>query len=152
MKLLKPLRPPVVAYDKPIILAAFLAVPIGITLATALFLLSKAEVVSDDACEKWKASGVRLEKPFDKQGVHGFIVLVPNLLATADDSNNPRRSRALICENNELIGTPHSTHEDIRSAGLGRFSHWERWLIFSTSDNSDPNSNNREYTLVRPPQ
>jgi hypothetical protein len=150
MKLLESVEAGSGAYDKPIMLAAYLAVPIGITLATASFLLS-IEVVPDDACEKWKASGVRLEKPFEKQGEYGFVALLPNLAPSADDSKNPRRSRALMCENNELIGTPHSIHDDIRSEGLGRFSHWERWLVFSTSDNSDANSNDREYTLVLPP-
>jgi hypothetical protein len=138
-------------YDKPIIVAAYSAIPIGAILATVLFLLSD-EWVPDDACEKWKASGVVLEKPFEKQGDHAFIALMPNLAHMADDSNNPRRSRSLLCENGEPIGTPHSIHEDIRSGGAGRFSHWERWLIFSTSDNSDPNTNDRQYTLVRPPR
>jgi hypothetical protein len=139
-------------YHNSIIVAAYSAVPIGGILATALFLLSGDGVIPGDACEKWNASRVMLEKPFEKQGDHAFIVLLPNLAPMADDSNNPRRSRLFLCENGELIGTPHSIHEDIRRAGQGRFSHWERWLIFSTSDNSDPNSNDREYMLVRPPR
>ena len=43
MKLLESLeRTASGAYDKPIMLAAYLAVPIGITLATASFLLAKS--------------------------------------------------------------------------------------------------------------
>jgi hypothetical protein len=31
---------------------------------------------------------------------------------------------------------------------MGRYSHWCDGLIFSTSDNSDPNTNKRRYGIV----
>jgi hypothetical protein len=37
-------------------------------------------------------------------------------------------------------------HETIRNAGRGAYSHWDRSLIFSTSDGSDPRTNARTYT------
>jgi hypothetical protein len=152
MKLLGRIQTAGSNYDKPITVAAYSAVPIGAIMATVLFLLFGDEVVPDDACEKWKASGVVLEKPFEKQGNHAFIVLVPSLVQMADDSKNPQRSRSILCENGKPIGTPHSLHEDIRREGSGRFSHWGGWVLFSTPDNSDPNSNAREYTLVHRPR
>ena len=38
-----------------------------------------------------------------------------------------------------------------RKDGKGRYSHWgARSLWFSTSDNSDPRTNGREYKVVYP--
>ena len=34
--------------------------------------------------------------------------------------------------------------------GRGRFSHWVTYVLFSASDNSDPNTNGREYVAVLP--
>jgi hypothetical protein len=43
--------------------------------------------------------------------------------------------------------TPHARHDAIIAAGKGLYSHWYNKLYFSTSDNSDPNTNGRKYTL-----
>ena len=72
----------------------------------------------------------------------------------SDNNANPRRSQLVLIEDSVLIGTSHSSHEDIRTLGLGQFSHWQvrsaqgvtqEALIFSASDNSDPRSNGRSY-------
>ena len=39
------------------------------------------------------------------------------------------------------LGFWHALHDHIRVAGGGRFSHWGDQLLFSTTDNSDPNLN-----------
>ena len=39
-------------------------------------------------------------------------------------------------------------HEDIRSQGGGRFSHWYGCLFFSTSDGTDPRVNGRAYVAT----
>jgi len=41
----------------------------------------------------------------------------------------------------------HSLHDDIRGVGQGRYSHWRNALLFSTSDNSDAQTNGRVYAL-----
>ncbi len=70
---------------------------------------------------------------------------VPN-----DTSEAPSRSPLVLCEDGDLMGTPHSAHADIMKSGRGRYSHWGVNMIFSTSDNSNPNSNGRTYVAVQP--
>jgi len=41
----------------------------------------------------------------------------------------------------------HAPHAEIRSAGHGRFSHWNGSVLFATSDSSNPNDNGRRYAL-----
>jgi hypothetical protein len=51
-------------------------------------------------------------------------------------------------ENGLLLGAAHSAHQDIRSQGGGRFSHWYDYLYFSTSDGTDPRVNGRAYVAT----
>lgn len=82
---------------------------------------------------------------------HSFSVHLPNIPTDqADSTNDPRRSTWLLLEDNRLLGPPHALHRDIESIGQGRYSHWQSSLIFSTSDKSDPRTNGRTYTLVKP--
>lgn len=69
------------------------------------------------------------------------------LAAMADDEAGPRRSTARVYEDGVPLGPPHALHATIRNAGSGAFSHWRDTLYFSTTDNSDPNLNGREYEL-----
>jgi hypothetical protein len=70
----------------------------------------------------------------------------------ADTRNAPSRSTLRLFENDVPLGPAHSSHDDIRNIGQGRFSHWastsssNEKLRFSSSDNSDPRSNGRRYT------
>jgi len=50
-----------------------------------------------------------------------------------------------LYENDLAIGPPHVAHQQIREKSAGRYSHWHRRLIFSTSDGSDPRTNGRVY-------
>ena len=61
---------------------------------------------------------------------------------TIDDSE---ASSLSVTENGTPLGPAHSVHADIRAQGLGRYSHWGRLLYFSTSDNTDPRTNGRQY-------
>jgi hypothetical protein len=65
----------------------------------------------------------------------------------ADTNEFPAHSKLVLCENSELLGPPHSLHNDIRMKGFGRYSHWNEYLLFSSSDNSNPQTNMREYTV-----
>ncbi|GJM21720.1 MAG: hypothetical protein DHS20C15_16350 [Planctomycetota bacterium] len=58
------------------------------------------------------------------------------------------RSRVALLENGRLLGPAHSPHDEIRELGGGRYCHWGRQLLFSTSDGSDPTSNGRTYTVL----
>lgn len=56
-------------------------------------------------------------------------------------------STLMIYEDAHPLGPAHAQHFDIREYGRGRFSHWDGVLYFSTTDNSDPRSNGRRYTI-----
>jgi hypothetical protein len=56
----------------------------------------------------------------------------------------------MLCENDRPLGPSQSIHNLIRVQGNGRWSHWDEWIYFSTSDNTSPATNGRTYYLVRP--
>jgi hypothetical protein len=92
----------------------------------------------------------RLQPPFHPVGAHGWSTLLPAPLACeADGDSDPNRSRLWLLQDGLAVGPPHSQHNEITELGEGRYSHWGRWLNFSTSDNSDPNSNGRSYFAAR---
>jgi hypothetical protein len=57
------------------------------------------------------------------------------------------RSRLVVFENGKALHHPHSNHDDIREFGAGRFSHWGKVIYFSASDNSNPTTNGRWYSV-----
>jgi pectate lyase len=61
------------------------------------------------------------------------------------DSNG--RSRLKLFEDGRELPYPHSSHDDIRELGAGRYSHWGNAVYFSSSDNSDPGKNGRRYSV-----
>lgn len=62
-----------------------------------------------------------------------------------DSVEQPDRSRLELFENGQRLGPAHSNHQQIAEAGCGAYSHWAGSLIFSASDNTDPNNNGRTY-------
>jgi hypothetical protein len=90
---------------------------------------------------------IGLKAPFHKYDAGGsaYIAGVPSL-ESGDTGERPTRSPYVVCENRRPLGPAHSAHAEIASKGNGRFSHWATTgFIFSTSDNSDPNTNGRRY-------
>ena len=75
-----------------------------------------------------------------------FAFPAPQLAAFADNSSAPARSRIMIYEDGKPLGLAHSSLNDIFAYGGGRFTHWIDRIVFSASDNSDPNRNGRTYT------
>jgi SAM-dependent methyltransferase len=90
---------------------------------------------------------VPLAPPFEREEGLAWQVRLPGLAATADDMDDPYRSRLVLIENGRPLWLRHTMHDEIRTQGLGTYSHWQDRIIFSTSDNSDPNSNNRAYAI-----
>lgn len=86
---------------------------------------------------------------FRKEEGVAFCVPAPTL---GDTLINPRASTLRLFEDGVEIGPAHSSHDEIRAIGMGRFSHWSEgpvsWLYMSTSDNSDPRFNGRRYTAT----
>ncbi|MBF0495594.1 MAG: methyltransferase domain-containing protein [Deltaproteobacteria bacterium] len=54
-----------------------------------------------------------------------------------------------LCEDDRPLGPGDSAGMEIIDNGRGRYLIWGRFLYFSTSDNSDPTANGRQYTLQR---
>jgi len=93
---------------------------------------------------------VNLKKPYPSDSGHAYSAIIPQFTDVSDTTDTPQRSRITLCENGRALGPAHSLHDDIRKLGNGRFSHWVARVIFSSSDNSDPNTNGREYVVVIP--
>jgi hypothetical protein len=65
------------------------------------------------------------------------------------DNDPANHSGLLLFEDGVPLGPAHMPHADIRSQGGGRYSHWTRvFLYFSTSDGSDPRTNERLYEVA----
>ena len=65
-----------------------------------------------------------------------------------DDMLASERSRLVVLEDGRPLIAPHQPHTEIRSLGAGRYSHWGDHVLFSTSDNTNPLTNGRRYTVV----
>ncbi|WP_426433933.1 hypothetical protein [Bradyrhizobium genosp. P] len=101
-----------------------------------------------------------LVRPFNHLGKSHVAVIAKDLwfsdvadVAGQFDSSSP----VLIYEDGKLLGPAHSTpHSTISDLGLGRFSHWRSgetsMFVFSSSNNSDPETNGRSYWVVKPDQ
>jgi hypothetical protein len=93
---------------------------------------------------------VTLTRPFDKFGLPGFAYTkaLPNDLP-GDAPGAAMKSTLAVCEDGTILGPMRAAHADIAKEGKGRYSHWGPNLVFSTSDNSDPNTNGRSYSVVQ---
>lgn len=83
-----------------------------------------------------------------RESGHCWLVDLPTSIASGDNAASPIRSTLELLEGGKSLGPPHSAHDLIRQHGQGAFSHWQNALFFSTSDNSDPRSSGRRYSVV----
>jgi hypothetical protein len=91
---------------------------------------------------------VELPPPFSKEEGYAWVKAMPEFEECADDINDPRWSPMILLEEGNPLRMPHALHSDIRKLGGGRYSHWRSFLIFSSSDNTDPNENGRAYKII----
>ena len=89
-----------------------------------------------------------LKGPFKHLGGHCYIAQIPHLEASADSDDNRGRSKIMLFENGVPLGFPHQYPHHIKTFGSGRYSHWDVKLLFSATDNTDPNSNGKQYTIA----
>jgi hypothetical protein len=100
-------------------------------------------------------SKVRLMPPF-REFLNSKFAVISNdraFFEVADTADDTTRSDVVIYEDGKPLGPAHSTHADVANTGLGRFSHWRfshSIFLFSSSDNTDPRTNDRAYWAVRP--
>jgi hypothetical protein len=92
-----------------------------------------------------------LNRPFAKFSGLAYSKDVAGIVDIPGDAADAlTRSRLLLCQDGMLFGSAHTMHDEVAKQGRGRFSHWGNYLVFSTPDNSDPNSNGRLYVAVEP--
>ncbi len=91
---------------------------------------------------------------FHSQGFKWGQRLAPELAAEPPDSEKyPTGSPLLLFEGETLMGPRHAADVDVVDIGKGAYVHWADHIFFSASDNSDPNTNGRSYSLmVAPPR
>lgn len=80
----------------------------------------------------------------------GYALLLKEAISQTpgDNAEQPQASSLRVFEDGRELGPAHSRHQDIRSEGKGRFSHWGSNLYLSASDNTDPRTNGRTYTYT----
>lgn len=78
----------------------------------------------------------------------GFVATIPEFRAQANDASDPRRSRLVVYENGKQLGPNHAPFDTIRQVGKGHYNHWQDVLFFSASDNTDPRTNGRIYSIA----
>jgi hypothetical protein len=91
-----------------------------------------------------------LSRPFALLDNHAFVATAPRGLDIASNSRGDSRSSVMLYENDRQLGPARSARADIASLGAGRFTDSEgRFIIFSSSDNTEPNTTGRKYWVVR---
>ncbi|MCC6445847.1 MAG: hypothetical protein IT210_20630 [Armatimonadetes bacterium] len=109
----------------------------------------------DEEAVRQVARTVNTPPPFEEiilpaniQHEQGFLYIASIEHGVPSDAAGGHSDLALL-ENGKPLGPAHSSHQDIRQKGEGRYSHWgARTVWFSASDNSDPATNGREYKVV----
>jgi SAM-dependent methyltransferase len=131
----------------------FCANPLGLDLANVLTGEGCTEYLFTDKKlnKRWSELDAArpimpMPEPFHHAGGFAYAINMPaDLAASADDGADHMRSRVMVYEDGRPLGIAHCMHDAIRNYGGGRFSHWGNDLVFSASDNSDPNTNGRRY-------
>jgi hypothetical protein len=76
-----------------------------------------------------------------------YAVEFPEYYMPFDWEGGSERSNLTLYENESRLLESHALHEDIIRVGLGKYSHWYNTLYFSSSDNSDPCTNQNVYRI-----
>ena len=89
------------------------------------------------------SEAIAVEAPIANESGFAWAVVV---------SVDPEQRKLRVFEDGKELGPAESLHEEVRKTGMGSFSHWKppepgspSYVYFSTSDNSDPNTNGRSY-------
>lgn len=76
----------------------------------------------------------------------GFCFTTP--IGATGDSLKGAASPTRLFEDGIEIGPAHTAHTEIEESGGGRFSHWDKYVYFSSSDGTSPISNGRCYQAI----
>jgi molybdenum cofactor biosynthesis enzyme MoaA len=88
---------------------------------------------------------VRLRRRFRRDGGNAWIARLPWSIRRADGWRDGFAT--CLYEDGVRLLHAHTPHDAIRSRGGGLYAHSGRRIWFSTSDNSDPNTNGRRYEV-----
>jgi hypothetical protein len=94
-----------------------------------------------------RSEGVPVTGPFAHDAGFAWRAAVPELSRFADGAAHPARSLLSVVEDGVPLPIGRAPHDDIRSIGRARFSHWHDTILFATRDNTDPNRNGRRYEI-----
>ncbi|WFU84848.1 hypothetical protein QA645_19530 [Bradyrhizobium sp. CIAT3101] len=87
----------------------------------------------------------QLAGPFRKLDDTAYQILMPTLDGYADTGWGTTRSTIILFEDGRQLGPAHSPTK----IASGSYSHFSgSGIIFSASDNSDPNTNGRTYSVT----
>jgi len=111
-------------------------------LAMALFWLQTNGLVS--VIRRSFPVPVQVIRPY---GSYGFVVPIGTDRLS---QNEVFSSPAILLENGRILEPGNASHDEIIEKKGGAFSFWEGTLVFSSSDNSDPRVNDRQYTMQLP--
>ena len=92
-----------------------------------------------------KRTFVELAAPFEVNDPLVWRANLPDWKEYADNKIHPKQSTLLLWEDGIPLSLPHCTYDCLKHFGNGRYRHWEDKVYFSTSDNSNPNTNGRSY-------
>ncbi|NQV99833.1 MAG: SGNH/GDSL hydrolase family protein [Rhodospirillales bacterium] len=93
---------------------------------------------------------LEIDQRADHEQGFAWTVSLPLHYLLSDGMLQSEFSPLRVYEDDRLLGPAHCLHDTIRRQGGGCFSHWKSTLYFSTSDNSNPNTNGRTYRLAIP--
>jgi hypothetical protein len=85
----------------------------------------------------------------ESAGGKAFSYWAPLMVGDSDCLALPEQSRYVMMEDAIQVGPAHAHHETIREVGRGCWSHWGQFILFSSSDGTDPRTNGRKYALTR---
>lgn len=91
---------------------------------------------------------VTLPPPFVHQREFAYVAKVPGHWTS--DAQSASGSWLRLRENERDLGPAHVLPDAVANNGYGSFMHWNDIIYFSTSDNSDPNTNGRQYSIIAP--
>lgn len=111
------------------------------------FAAGRGQII-DRACDP-NSEQIALPATFSSENGFAFVAQIPALQMLADNPDYPNRSPFVLCEDVTPLVYSHSSHAMVRTIGAGTYSHWTTYLLFTASDNSDPNKNGRKYWLSR---
>lgn len=91
---------------------------------------------------------IQLENKFEVNDSLIWRYKLPQFADLADTRENPRQSPLLIWEDGVPLSFPHCAYESMLNFGAGRYRHWGDSIYFTTSDNSNPNTNGKKYSVT----